>query len=181
MISNAYWNPTMTTISDTILKKLSSETFILDSSIEINYWNSYKSIVKWLIIIHYLSSKCNLRLQTTISKASNRYSALSNSVRYFAFLPNSVRNRLYVWLINTPQIWSKQLSAPPQSVALECNDQSQKWQHCPIVLFITLKCAELLWNFHQLIATSSLAIWFLWFSFFPSPHSLSFFLLLLLC
>ena len=155
--------------------------FILDSSIEINYWNSYKSIVKWLIIIHYLSSKCNLRLQTTISKASNRYSALSNSVRYFAFLPNSVRNRLYVWLINTPQIWSKQLSAPPQSVALECNDQSQKWQHCPIVLFITLKCAELLWNFHQLIATSSLAIWFLWFSFFPSPHSLSFFLLLLLC
>ena len=155
--------------------------YILDSSIEINYWNSYKSIVKWLIIIHYLSSKCNLRLQTTISKASNRYSALSNSVRYFAFLPNSVRNRLYVWLINTPQIWSKQLSAPPQSVALECNDQSQKWQHCPIVLFITLKCAELLWNFHQLIATSSLAIWFLWFSFFPSSHSLSFFLLLLLC
>ena len=155
--------------------------FILDSSIEINYWNSYKSIGKWLIIIHYLSSKCNLRLQTTISKASNRYSALSNSVRYFAFLPNSVRNRLYVWLINTPQIWSKQLSAPPQSVALECNDQSQKWQHCPIVLFITLKCAELLWNFHQLIATSSLAIWFLWFSFFLSPHSLSFFLMLLLC
>ena len=104
-----------------------------------------------------------------------------NSVRYFALFPNSVRNRLYVWLINTPQIWSKQLSAPPQSVALECNDQSQKWQHCPIVLFITLKCAELLWNFHQLIATSSLAIWFLWFSFFPSPHSLSFFLMLLLC
>ena len=93
MISNAYWNPTMTTISDTILKKLSSETFILDSSIEINYWNSYKSIVKWLIIFQDLSSKYNLRLQTTISKASNWYSALSK-------LSNSVRNRLYVWLLH---------------------------------------------------------------------------------
>ena len=61
----------MTTISNeyypypTIMKKLSSETFRLDSSFEINNWNSYKSIDKWRIIIQYLSSKYNLQLQMT--------------------------------------------------------------------------------------------------------------------
>ena len=164
---------------DTIPMKSSSETFRLDSSIEINYLNSYKSIVKWLIIFQDLSSKYNLRLQTTISKASNWYSALSKLCTIFSSL-FKLCTQSSLCLV-TPQIWSKQLSATLQSVALECNDQSQKWQHCPIVLFITLKCAELLWNFHQLIATSSLAIWFLCFSFFPPPHFLSFFLLLLLC
>ena len=84
---------------DTIPMKSSSETFRLDSSIEINYLNSYKSIVKWLIIFQDLSSKYNLRLQTTISKASNWYSALSKLCT-IALFSNSVRNRLYVWLLH---------------------------------------------------------------------------------
>ena len=112
------------------MKKLSSETFRLDSSIEIKNWNSYKSINTY-----HPNIICNSRRQLIKHQTDILLSFQTDDI----LLSFQIVYAIYVWSINTLQIWSKQLSAALQSVALECDDRLKERSHCATVfLFITL-------------------------------------------